>query len=220
MRILLIGYGKMGHAVEQVALQRGHTIAGQIDKDSLHLWDSIDCDVAIEFSTPPTALGNVQRALQKGIPVVSGTTGWDVDSLLKGYPTSGTPWIWSPNYSIGVQLFFLLNRQLAHLLQPWQQYRPAITETHHIHKLDKPSGTAKHLVQDLQAEGYPSVSIASIRAGEVAGIHTVDWDSEEDTITISHSAKSRAGFALGAVIAAEWLQGKTGAHTMEEVMKG
>lgn len=206
MKIAIIGYGKMGHMVEQIAIARGHQIVCRIDQDS-EGFDSeafASADVAIEFSTPASAKGNILRAWEHNVPVVCGTTGWDVEEL-RGKreelrTKTGHEWlIWKSNFSIGVNVFFELNKQLATLLSAYTQYTPSITEVHHIHKLDKPSGTAKTLAEGIMGE----VPIESIREGEVAGIHTVVWDSPEDTITIQHSAKGRQGFALGAVMAAE-----------------
>jgi 4-hydroxy-tetrahydrodipicolinate reductase len=166
----------------------------------------------------------VLDAWKRGVSVVCGSTGWDAQSFIKEQTENGrlqnVGLIWSSNFSLGVNILFAMNRQLAQLLQPYPAYTPHITEVHHVHKLDAPSGTAVSLAEGLRAMGYGlrDSEIESIREGEVPGIHTVTWNSEIDTITLSHSAKSRQGFALGAVIAAEWLKGKTGAHTMAEVL--
>ena len=234
MNLALIGYGKMGHIIEQVARRRGHEIVCIIDRDNTADFLSpafSQADVAIEFSTPATAEANIRAAWQAGVPVVCGTTGWDVSRLrdelcdaAECCQTDKRALLWSSNFSVGVNVFFALNKRLAGLLADYPDYQPSITETHHIHKLDAPSGTAKTLAEDierfkLQVSGVKSqVPIESIREGEVPGIHTVTWDSPVDTISITHSAKSREGFALGAVLAAEWLKGKTGWHTMEEVL--
>ena len=227
MKIALIGYGRMGHMIEQIALERGHQIVARIDIDNRYDMDSpafADADVAIEFTTPQTARQNVLDAWKRGVSVVCGSTGWDAQSFIKEQTENGrlknVGLIWSSNFSLGVNILFAMNRQLAQLLQPYPAYTPHITEVHHVHKLDAPSGTAVSLAEGLRAMGYGlrDSEIESIREGEVPGIHTVTWDSEIDTITLSHSAKSRQGFALGAVIAAEWLKGKTGAHTMAEVL--
>ena len=218
MKIALIGYGKMGHIIEDVALSRGHQIVARIDKDNLYDFDSpafADADVAIEFTTPMTAKDNILRSWERGVPVVCGSTGWDVEQVKESIPPS-LGLIWTSNYSLGVNILFAMNRRLAQIMHAYPEYTPSIVETHHIHKLDAPSGTAKSLAEQL--EGYTDVPIESIREGEVPGIHTVTWDSEVDTISLTHSAKSRRGFALGAVIAAEWLKGKTGFHTMQEVL--
>lgn len=221
MKIALIGYGKMGHMIESIALERGHEIVCIIDQNNLCDFESEAfalADVAIEFTTPQTAEQNIRRAWSAGVPVVCGTTGWDVEAIKQEAQEAGL--MWSSNYSIGVNILFALNRQLAKLMVAYPDYTPHMTEVHHIHKLDAPSGTAKTLQEAIGEERLPLHAIESIREGEVPGIHTVTWDSEVDTITISHSAKSRQGFALGAVIAAEWMKGKTGYHTFEEVILG
>ena len=234
MKLTLIGYGKMGHIIEQVARRRGHEIVCIIDRDNTSDFLSSafsQADVAIEFSTPATAEANIRASWQAGVPVVCGTTGWNVSRLrdelcdaAECCQTDKHALLWSSNFSVGVNIFFALNKRLAGLLADYPDYLPSITETHHIHKLDAPSGTAKTLAEDierfrLQVSGTKlQVPIESIREGEVPGIHTVTWDSPVDTISITHSAKSREGFALGAVLAAEWLKGKTGWHTMDEVL--
>ena len=237
MKIALIGYGKMGHMIEDIALERGHEIVGIIDPTLVNGdcslvtdFDSEEfrsADVAIEFTTPATAKENVLRAWAQNVPVVCGTTGWkpeelrveglelrEVDSrkLIVDSKTGKTMLVWSSNFSVGVNIFFDLNKQLAAAMKAQPQYTPSITEIHHIHKLDKPSGTAKTLAEQIENE-LPSLQggaggrlpIESIREGEVPGTHTVTWDSEEDTIIITHIAKGRRGFALGAVLAAESL---------------
>jgi len=223
MKIALIGYGKMGHIIESIALERGHEVVCIIDQNNLCDFESeafASADVAIEFTTPQTAEQNIRRAWAAGVPVVCGTTGWDVESLKQQLLHNATPSLmWSSNYSIGVNILFALNRQLAKFMAAYPDYTPHMTEVHHIHKLDAPSGTAKTLQEAIGEERLPIADIESIREGEVPGIHTVVWDSEVDTISISHSAKSRKGFALGAVIAAEWMKGKTGFHMFEEVLQ-
>ena len=218
MKIALIGYGKMGHMIEEIALERGHEIVARIDVGDA--FELNGADVAIEFTTPLTAEGNVRKAWEQGVPVVCGSTGWNVRQpnpgpSLKGREENGK-WVvrneqgkvmlvWSSNFSVGVNIFFDLNKQLASAMKDQPQYTPSITETHHIHKLDKPSGTAKTLAEGLRVMGYglQDSEIESIREGEVPGTHEVKWDSEEDTIIITHIAKGRRGFALGAVLAAE-----------------
>ena len=229
MKVALIGYGKMGHMIESIALERGHKIVCIIDQNNLCDFESeafASADVAIEFTTPQTAEQNIRRAWAAGVPVVCGTTGWNVEPLKQQllcnstqplhHPTPSL--MWSSNYSIGVNILFALNRQLAKIMVAYPDYTPHMTEVHHIHKLDAPSGTAKTLQEAIGEERLPIADIESIREGEVPGIHTVVWDSEVDTISISHSAKSRKGFALGAVIAAEWMKGKTGWHDFSEVI--
>ena len=251
MKIALIGYGKMGHMIEGIALERGHEIVGIIDPTLVNGdcslvtdFDSEEfrsADVAIEFTTPATAKENILRAWAQGVPVVCGTTGWKPEELVNGdwsFVIEGsrkvvkdekgkTMLVWSSNFSVGVNIFFDLNKQLASAMKAQPQYTPSITEIHHIHKLDKPSGTAKTLAEQienelptLQGEELRSIEgpvdvhrttkrgrlpIESIREGEVPGTHEVKWDSEEDTIIITHIAKGRRGFALGAVLAAESL---------------
>ena len=232
MKIALIGYGKMGHMIEEVALSKGHEIVGIIDptlavshQPSAISFDSEEfrsADVAIEFTTPVTAEENVRKAWEQGVPVVCGSTGWDVDKLrveslelreegskklIVDSKTGKTMLVWSSNFSVGVNIFFELNKFLAEAISRQQSaisYTPSITETHHIHKLDKPSGTAKTLSEAISHQPSAfSVPIESIREGEVPGTHEVKWDSEEDTIIITHIAKGRRGFALGVVLAAE-----------------
>ena len=233
MKIALIGYGKMGQMIESVARERRHEIVCIIDPvSSQQIFDSPafrSADVAIEFSRPDAAEANIRAALAQGVPVVSGTTGWDVVSMqaeLSGKDHPGI--IWSSNYSIGVNILFAVNRYLAQLMQHIGGYSPSITETHHIHKLDAPSGTAKTLKEQIlecglnESDGMVTESlrcpIESIREGEVPGIHDVRWESDADILTLRHEAKSRRGFALGAVLAAEWLCGKRGWHQLAEAL--
>ena len=203
MKIALIGYGKMGHIIEEIALERGHEIVARIDMGDA--FDLNGADVAIEFTTPLTAKDNIMRAWEQGVPVVCGSTGWNAQELLdEDKRIHEKPMlIWKSNFSVGVNIFFELNKELASAMRKQPQYVPFITETHHIHKLDKPSGTAKTLAEDIETSISRNVEITSIREGEVPGTHEVKWDSEEDTIIITHTAKGRRGFALGAVLAAE-----------------
>ena len=208
MKIALIGYGKMGHMIEEIALERGHEIVARIDMGDA--FELNGAEVAIEFTTPLTAKENILRAWAKGVPVVCGSTGWDAASLLEEDKRihEKPMLIWKSNFSVGVNIFFELNKALAAAMKAQPQYTPSITETHHIHKLDKPSGTAKTLYNDIMSAAEPlnDVMIESIREGEVPGTHEVKWDSEEDTLIITHIAKGRRGFALGAVLAAEQLK--------------
>lgn len=213
----------MGHIIESIALERGHKIVCVIDKDNTEDFLSetfASADVAIEFTTPKTAEANILRAWEAGVPVVCGTTGWNIEAIKRKIQSKDTKsgLMWSSNYSIGVNILFALNKQLAKFMEAYPSYTPHMKEVHHIHKLDAPSGTAKTLQEAIGEERLSIKAIESIREGEVPGIHTVIWDSEVDNITITHSAKSRNGFALGAVIAAEWMKGKTGYHTFEEVI--
>ena len=224
MKIAIIGYGKMGHMIEQVALARGHEIVARIDANDA--FDLHHADVAIEFTTPMTAKENILRAWAQGVPVVSGTTGWqpeelkdeslelrEVDSkkLIVESKTGKVMLVWSSNYSVGVNIFFEVNKLLAGKMAAQPQYSPSIKEIHHIHKLDKPSGTAKTLASQIQNSTLKirngEVPIESVREGEVPGTHIVTWDSPEDTILITHIAKGRQGFDLGAVLAAEEIVG-------------
>ena len=224
MKIALIGYGKMGHMIESIARERGHEIVSIIDQNNLEEFESkafAGADVAIEFTTPQTAADNILRAWKAGVPVVCGTTGWDIEAMrleATRREGDGIGLMWSSNYSIGVNILFALNKQLAKFMEAYPEYTPHMTEVHHIHKLDAPSGTAKTLQEAIGDDRLKINDIESIREGEVAGIHTVVWDSEIDSISISHSAKGRKGFALGAVIAAEWMKGKTGWHDFSEVI--
>ena len=208
MRIALIGYGKMGHMIETIAMERGHEIVARIDAGDA--FDLKNAEVAIEFTTPQTAKDNILRAGAQGVPVVCGSTGWNAAALMDEDRRihDKQMLVWSSNYSVGVNIFFELNKLLAQKMKDQPQYTPSITEIHHIHKLDKPSGTAKTLAEQiedkLKIKNY-ELKIESIREGEVPGTHEVKWDSEEDTIVITHIAKGRRGFALGAVLAAEAL---------------
>ena len=216
----------MGHMIEEVALSRGHEIVATIDAGDA--FDLKGADVAIEFTTPATAEENIRKAWAQGVPVVCGSTGWNAAALMDEDRRTHDKQmlVWSSNYSVGVNIFFEVNKLLAEKMASQPQYTPSITETHHIHKLDKPSGTAKTLAEQIE-EAYPHqcstdgprqsdraelfthegkgarIPIESIREGEVPGTHEVKWDSEEDTIIITHIAKGRRGFALGAVLAAE-----------------
>ena len=213
MKIAIIGYGKMGHMIEEVALSRGHEIVATIDAGDA--FDLKEADVAIEFTTPATAEANIRAAWAQGVPVVCGSTGWNAAALMDEDRRihDKQMLVWSSNYSVGVNIFFDINKLLAQKMKDQPQYTPSITEIHHIHKLDKPSGTAKTLSNDIMSAAKPlngdatlnDVPIESIREGEVPGTHEVKWDSEEDTIVITHIAKGRRGFALGAVLAAEGL---------------
>lgn len=234
MKIALIGYGKMGHAIERVALSRGHEIVAVVDVASADKIDSEkfrSADVAIEFSVPAAARANVEAALEQGVAVVCGTTGWGegLAELRENMP-EGASLMWSGNYSLGVNLFFAANKYLARLMSQFPEYTPDMTETHHVHKLDHPSGTALMAAEDIIAansrldgwseepEGESKLLINHIRHGEVAGIHRVTWESAVDSISLEHSAKSRDGFALGAVMAAEWLAGHKGYHPISDMM--
>lgn len=198
--------------IEEVAQNRGHEIVARIDAGDA--FDLKGADVAIEFTTPATAEANIRAAWTQGVPVVSGSTGWNAQNLIDEDKRvhEKQMLVWSSNFSVGVNIFFEINKLLAQKMSGQPQYTPSITETHHIHKLDKPSGTAKTLAEQIEKELLPIhgrdggwLPIDSIREGEVPGTHEVKWDSGEDTIIITHIAKGRRGFALGAVLAAEKL---------------
>lgn len=222
MKIALIGYGKMGRMIEQIALSRGHEIVCTIDVDNQEDFDSEAfslADVAIEFTSPTAAYGNYLKAFAKGVKVVSGSTGWmkdHGDDVRRMCTKEGQTLFWASNFSVGVAIFSAVNRYLAKIMDGFPQYDVEMEETHHVHKLDHPSGTAITLAEDIVANidrktawaedtTDPSLlRIDHIRRGEVPGIHTVRYDSEADLITITHDAHSRKGFALGAVLAAEY----------------
>ncbi|NOU19428.1 MAG: 4-hydroxy-tetrahydrodipicolinate reductase [Bacteroidales bacterium] len=237
MKIALIGYGKMGHEVETVALNRNHQVILKIDKDNendLTPQNLKEIDVAIEFSTPTTAYRNVRKCLESNIPVVVGTTGWldKLDDAKLVADNCNTALFHASNYSIGVNIFFRLNKVLADYINNVKGYSLSITETHHTQKLDAPSGTAITLAQ-LIAESIDELNgwtllpnksngkipIEAIREGDVPGTHTVTFNSEQDEILLTHRAKSRKGFAVGAVLAAEFLVGKKGFFTMEDLLR-
>jgi len=237
MTIGLLGYGKMGKAIEQIARAQGIDIAWRISRENrsdLNTEMLQQADVVIEFSRPEAAFDNVMLCLRAGVPVISGTTGWS-EKLAEAQhfcKENKGALLWASNFSVGVNLFFALNRYLAKLMQTRPEYQPSLTETHHIHKLDAPSGTALTLVNELiasndRATGWAllpavpdagAVPVTAVREGEVPGTHLVRWASEVDEITIEHKAHSRTGFAGGAVLAAQWLNGKTGCFTMADVL--
>jgi len=236
MNIALIGYGRMGHEIEAAAIKRGHIVKLIIDIDNqadLHAEKLSDIDAAIEFSSPDAAFENISRCLELSVPVVSGTTGWlkDYEKAVEICTRKNTSFIHSSNFSIGVNILFRLNEELARQMAVYSEYKVTIDEIHHTKKLDAPSGTAISLAQGIvgihpQYENWcfgndkkeNSIPIQSFREGVVPGTHTVSWDSEIDTIAISHEAKNRQGFALGAVVAAEYIHSKKGMFTMRDVM--
>jgi 4-hydroxy-tetrahydrodipicolinate reductase len=229
MKIALIGYGKMGREIEKIALQRGHEIVSIIDLDNQEDFDSTEflfsAEVAIEFTRPETAFANYQKCFERNIPVVAGTTGWlkHLDEVKKECKKNNQTFFYASNYSIGVNIFFAVNRQLAKIMNQFPQYDVSMEEVHHIHKLDAPSGTAITLAEDvvknIGRKSLENLPIRSIREGEVPGIHEVIYESDADTISIKHDAKNRTGFALGAVLAAEFTKGKTGFLTMNDLLK-
>ena len=230
MKIALLGYGRMGKAIEKIANTRGHDIVCKIDKG--YSEGSLNqANVAINFSVPNAAVNNISLALKNSIPVICGTTGWldDYDNIIQIALKNNTGFLYASNFSIGVNLFFKLNEYLAKLFQNHSDYRPLIEETHHVHKIDKPSGTAitlaegildnsnlKKWILDRADEG--ELEIKSIREAEIPGTHAIHYRSGIDAITIKHEAFSREGFSLGAVLAAEWIVGKKGIFKMEDVL--
>ena len=228
MNILIIGYGKMGKMIEDVALSKGDSIVGIIDKDED--WQTFDKNndnkevVAIDFSIPAKVLENIEKAWERNIPIVVGTTGWyeHLEEITEKAKQNNKTLFWASNFSIGVFLFDKLNAYLANLMNDFTDYTPSIKEIHHIHKLDAPSGTAislaKTLTQNHSIE-KENLNIESIREGEVCGTHTINYFSEVDEIEITHKAHNRKGFALGAVMAAHWLLGKEGVFTMKDFIK-
>lgn len=261
MKIALIGYGKMGHIIEEIALSRGHQVVCTIDVNNLEDFESeafCTADVAIEFTTPKTALGNVAKCLAAGVPVVVGSTGWydELPKVKEDVAKANGSLFWASNFSIGVNVFVAMQKYVAKIMNAYPNYDVAMEETHHIHKLDSPSGTAITIANAItdnldRKETWKETSclwlnedmsinvarnaevgtqflshedkeleVVAYRRGEVPGIHTVVYDSDVDTITMTHSAKSRRGFALGAVVAAEFMgDGKKGVYTMTDLMK-
>ena len=248
MKLALIGYGKMGHMIEEIARSRGHEIVCIIDVDNQQDFDSqsfCSADVAIEFTAPHVAFDNCMRAFEHNVKVVSGSTGWMAqheDEMKRLCSEGGKTLFWSSNFSLGVTIFRALNRYLARIMNRFEDYTPQLEETHHVHKLDHPSGTGITLAEELVSEvdrlnGWQmgklvqpdgteegtdkvpadKLCLNSIRRGEVPGIHTVTWNSEADQITITHDAHNRRGFALGAVLAAEYTAKHEGLLTMNDL---
>ncbi len=250
MKIALIGYGKMGKMIEQIAIARGHEIVSIIDIDNQQDFDSdafASAEVAIEFTTPHTAYGNIKRAWEKGVKVVSGSTGWvkeHGDEMREACAKGGKTLFWASNYSVGVAIFAAVNKYLARIMNSFEQYDVEETEVHHIHKLDHPSGTGITLAEQIvdaldrksgwqigsltqpdgtvvpaQDNDAQKLTINSVREGEVPGIHSITWNSAADQITITHSAHSRQGFALGAVLAAEFTHNHNGTLTIDDMFQ-
>lgn len=239
MRVAIIGYGKMGHAIERFLLKRGHEVVLVIDFENESLLSPENLksvDVAIEFTTPDKAFGNIKKCLESDVPVVCGTTGWNdkIDEVKRICTERGGTFFYSSNFSIGVNIFFAINERLAQLMDSFDQYDISMIETHHTQKKDAPSGTAVTLAEGIinnlkrktdwqEGEKLPvdtsAITINSIRDGEVPGIHEISYESDEDIINIRHEAKSRNGFAFGAVLAAEFTQTHKGILTMKELLK-
>ncbi|MEO6038419.1 MAG: 4-hydroxy-tetrahydrodipicolinate reductase [Saprospiraceae bacterium] len=237
LKIGLFGYGKMGRAIETIAPRQGATIAWRITRenraDVTH--DLLrQADVIIEFSRPEAAFDNVMVCLEAGVPVICGTTGWadQLPAVQQFCRQHHGAFLWASNFSVGVNLFFAINRSLARLMDERSEYSPAVTETHHVHKLDAPSGTALTLVHDLialtaRSTGWAlapnpvqpgEIPVTAIREGEVPGTHSVVWTGPSDEIYLEHRAHSRAGFAAGAVLAAQWIVERRGVFTMNDVL--
>ena len=237
MRIVLIGYGRMGHEIEQAAMDSGHNVVLIIDKENQHdLKPGIDADVAIEFTSPDAAADSIIKAIGLGLPVISGSTGWldRYDEVLAFCQAHDGAFLYSSNYSIGVNVLFHLNAELARIMGRFADYKVFIEEKHHIRKIDAPSGTAVKLAEDIirQHDGYEGwkaeedrlhvpekhIPVQSIREGTVPGIHSVLWESEIDSVCLRHEAKGRKGFAMGAILAAEFIVGKKGIFSMRDVL--
>lgn len=233
MKVALIGYGKMGKIIERIAKSRGHEIVSIIDIDNLSDFESDafkSADVAIEFTRPDTAITNIRKCFKANVPVVVGTTGWNVEEVKDELERGNHTLFVSSNFSIGVNIFMAVNNYLAKLMNRFDNYNVEMTEVHHVHKLDAPSGTAITLAEGVlknldrktawtkEVEKTPSdLAIKSIREGEVPGIHTIRYESDVDSISITHDAKSREGFALGAVVAAEFSADKKGLLGMSDM---
>ena len=230
MKIALLGYGKMGKVIERIALERGHEIVLRKDHDSS--FNGLEnADVAIDFSVPDSAVANISECLNNGIPVISGTTGWlaDYPKMVQLCEEKNGSFIYASNFSLGVNVFFELNEYLAKMMANLKQYKVSMEEIHHTQKLDAPSGTAITLAEGvikhtdyanwtLETPISNEIHIEAKRIENVPGTHSIFYDSEVDQIEIKHTAHSREGFALGAVVAAEWLVGKKGVFNMKDVL--
>lgn len=230
MKIALLGYGKMGKVIERIALERGHEIV--LKKDEFNSYDGLStADVAIDFSVPTAAVANISNSFHANVPVVSGTTGWleHYEEMIALCNEKQGGFISSSNFSLGVNIFFELNEYLAKIMSQFDSYKVTMEEIHHTQKLDAPSGTAISLAKGvIENSNYANwtledaktneIHIEAKRIGDVPGTHTVTYDSIVDNIELKHTAHNREGFALGAVIAAEWLAGKKGIYTMKDVL--
>lgn len=229
MNIALLGYGRMGKTIEKIAEDRGHKIVLKVDKNEGFTLENID--VAIDFSIPEAAVNNISTCLKNKVPVVSGTTGWleHYDEIAQLCRKNQGAFLYASNFSVGVNIFFELNKQLAKMMQHVSGYNVSMEEIHHIHKLDAPSGTAITLAEGImensentgwvldKQEEY-KIEINAVRQGEIPGTHSITYNSDVDEIKIEHKAHSRQGFALGAVLTAEWLHDKTGVYSMKDVL--
>ncbi len=231
MKIALFGYGKMGKIIEKIAITRGHSIVLKIN-ENIESYDITVADIAIDFSTPQAAAKNISKCIKNGIPIVSGTTGWlnDYENIVSLCNEHNGAFIYASNFSLGVIIFYELNKTLAKLMQDHSQYKIEIQEIHHTNKLDAPSGTAITLAEDIidnsnykewqlgESNNVNIIPIHAKRVDEIPGTHIINYKSSIDKIVISHEANNREGFGLGAVIASEWLLGKTGIFTMKDVL--
>lgn len=229
MKIAIVGYGKMGRMIERLAVERGMTVSTRLDEfnnaafEGIHAANFNDVDVAIDFSIPSVVVGNIERIAELGVNLVVGTTGWQqhIPHVKSVIERCGTGLVWSPNYSVGVNAFFRIVNAAAKLLANEPEYEAWAWEIHHSAKKDAPSGTLIKLVEEMREAGYRRhVDTASSRAGKIAGTHEVGFDSAADTITLRHTARSREGFAQGALKAAEWIVGKKGFHEFGEILFG
>jgi 4-hydroxy-tetrahydrodipicolinate reductase len=237
MKIALIGTGKMGQAIEKLALSRGHEIVLKLNHENIDSYSNEGlkvADVAIEFTRPDAATSNLKRCLEANIPVICGTTGWynELNQITDLFTNNNGALVYASNFSVGVNMMFELNRILAKWMQSHNNYRVSLSEIHHIHKLDTPSGTAVTLANGiiennseyfkwtLEENQANAIYIDAHRELDVVGTHDVKWESEIDIIQLHHHAKSRDGFALGAIHAAEWIIGKKGVFTMKDILFG
>jgi 4-hydroxy-tetrahydrodipicolinate reductase len=241
MKIALLGYGKMGKIIEEIAISRGHSVVLKVNSSNSGTFSDSElqqADVAIEFSRPDSVMSNIHRCINAGIPAVIGTTGWyaELDAVKSMVQDKNASLFYASNFSLGVNLFFKMNEQLADLMKPFAEYEPSIEEIHHIHKLDAPSGTGITLAdglishlgrkknwklyteKDPETANENDVPLIAIRTGEVPGTHTVTYRSAIDRISMTHEAFNRKGFATGSVIAAEWITKRKGVYTMRDLL--
>lgn len=229
MNIAIIGYGKMGHIIEEIALDKGLNVKAKIDpfdEGATHKEISAeslqDVDVCIEFTAPDIAVENIKRIASLGKNIVVGTTAWydKLDDVRKIIEDNDIGFIYAPNFSVGVNIFFRLIKNISGMMNTFRDYDVHMSESHHIHKKDAPSGTARKIAEIIKndLERINDIDIKSIREGEIPGTHTVNFESYADVITLEHRAKNRKGFAIGAVMAAEWINGKTGFFSIEDMM--
>lgn len=231
MNIAIIGYGKMGKTIEEILIERGHNVSVKLSRKP-KAGDLKDVDVAIEFSSPEAAFENIRTLIENKIPTISGTTGWldKLDEIIELNQKNNCAFLYGSNFSLGVNLFFELNERLAKLMAKYPEYRIELEEIHHTQKLDAPSGTAISLAKGIiensdktdwildTSDSDKTIPIKALRIDNVPGTHTVSYNSEVDTIEIKHTAHTRKGFAFGAVLAAEWIQGKSGFFSMRDVL--